>query len=116
MKRLLIFLVLGLLLIACGANSTPTTAPTDIPTSIPTDTNTPEPTSTSTQLPPTETPTEIPVPSATAVQDVNDPLADYPSEGYGPVGFPENINPLTGLAVENPLILKSTPGCCKNIQ
>jgi hypothetical protein len=45
--------------------------------------------------------------------EVIDPLADYPDEGYGPVGFPANINPLTGLPVENPTILDRRPVAVK---
>ncbi len=49
----------------------------------------------------TVTPTEIP-PTAT-------PTLDYPAEGYGPTNFPTNVNPLTGLEVENPEILERRP-------
>jgi len=39
-------------------------------------------------------PTNTPVPSQT-------PTPDYPLEGMGPTNFPVNVNPLTGLAVED---------------
>jgi hypothetical protein len=34
---------------------------------------------------------------------------DYPSEGYGPSEFPAEIDPLTGLEVDNPKILSRRP-------
>lgn len=46
-------------------------------------------------------PTEVP-PSPT-------PAPDYPAEGYGPSGFPTNVNPLTGLEVNDPEILNRRP-------
>ncbi len=109
MKRLIWILILGLLLVACTPSSTP--APTEIPTSIPTDTSVPEATATLTLIPPTETPTEIP--TATATEEVNDPLANYPDEGFGPVDFPANINPLTGLSVDDSSILDRRPVAVK---
>jgi len=36
-------------------------------------------------------------------------LVNYPEEGYGPVGFPEHINPLTGLEVAEPAVLDRRP-------
>ena len=38
-----------------------------------------------------------------------DPLANYPAEGYGPNRFPKNINPLTGLPVEDQALLERHP-------
>jgi hypothetical protein len=35
--------------------------------------------------------------------------ADYPTQGYGPINFPENINPLTGLPVADSALLNRRP-------
>ena len=51
-------------------------------------------------MPPTATAT--PLPTAT-------PTPLYPPEGLGPTGFPANVNPLTGLEVEDPAILNRRP-------
>ena len=114
MKRIKLSFFLGMLtlvfvLFACAAEETP--PPTEVaPTSPSVDTDTPEPTATLTAVPPTATPTEAtPTYTATAGEKV-DPLADYPEEGYGPMEFPEDINPLTGLPVEDPTILDRRPG------
>ena len=56
------------------------------------------PTNTNTPLPPTVTPT----PSLT-------PTPNYPAEGRGPTGFAANVNPLTGLEVDDPNILSRRP-------
>ncbi len=51
-------------------------------------------------LPATETPTSAPLPSATPTN---------PIVGYGPSGFPANVDPLTGLIVANPALLERRP-------
>ncbi len=83
----------------------PTLTPTKIgavtPTSMLTSTLTPTATPTKTL-----TPTETRTPSATPTSDF---LADYPPEGYGPVNFPVNVNPLTGLLVLEPANLNRRP-------
>lgn len=53
---------------------------------------------------PTATATLIPTPSPT-------PL--YPDEGFGPQNFPGNINPLTGLYVDNERLLDKRPVAIK---
>jgi len=70
-----------------AAQATLTAMPTKSP--FPPSTDTPAPT-------PTLTPTSTPEPTAT------------PS-AYGPSGFPENVNPLTGLTVADPKILDRGP-------
>jgi hypothetical protein len=55
---------------------------------------------TETQLPPTATPE----PTITLT-----PTPSYPPEGMGPTGFPENVNPFTGLKVANPDLLNRRP-------
>ena len=72
-------------------------------------TRTPTPrsaTATATAFLPNDTPT--PQPSATSTATAT-PTPAYPDEGYGPTGFPDNINPLTGLAVADPTILERRP-------
>lgn len=94
MKRFLILSVLSLGLAACGQLFTP-------PTPTPTVTATSTPTLTAT---PTATPSETPTPTITPTA-----TRDYPAEGYGPSDFPENVNPLTGLEVEDPSLLERRP-------
>lgn len=68
--------------------STPSKVP---PTAIPTNT-------------PTEIPTEIPTATVSPTPEPSptaDFFASYPAEGYGPLNFPPNINPLTGLPVDD---------------
>lgn len=84
-------------LIAAGCTSTTpalpeATATQTIPTTLP-PTFTPQPSPT---LEPTSTPTPEPTPL-------------YPLEGYGPVNFPAEINPLTGLKVDDPGLLNRRP-------
>jgi len=40
-------------------------------------------------------------------------LENYPDGGYGPLNFPPNINPLTGLPVANPILLERRPVAVK---
>lgn len=101
MKKTFI-IVFGLLimsiLVACNTNqaSLPTqdaaSAETATPTALQPDSATLTPTLTATPRSPTVTPTPA-----------------YPEEGYGPKDFPENVNPLTGLKMEDPDILDRRP-------
>ncbi|MFN2235657.1 MAG: DUF3048 domain-containing protein [Anaerolineales bacterium] len=109
MKQAIILAIFTLFLVGCAAKETP--IPTETPTSIPTETITPQASATHTVVPPTATATQKPV-SSTATQQLaenTDPLANYPDEGYGPVKFPDNINPLTGLPVDDPTLLDRRP-------
>ncbi len=84
MKRIFLFALIGMFgLSAC--DSIPAAL---FPTETPTLTATPTPSR-------TPTPTITPTPTATPT-----PTPAYPSEGYGPVGFPVFVNPLTGLEYE----------------
>lgn len=94
MKQWLTLIFLTLLMTAC-AQAEP--APT--PTLTPTSTQTPTPTETA-----SPTPTETPTPTITPT-----PTRDYPADGYGPSGFPADVNPLTGLRVANPSLLERRP-------
>ncbi len=93
--------ILSILGSLAACNQFPFSAPTPAPkatiepsvTSAPT--ATPEPTAT---VEPAATETE----TATATPS-------YPPEGYGPTGFPEEVNPLTGLKVEDPNLLDRRP-------
>ncbi len=92
-----IFLTLFSLMAACQS---PSSIPTEVvntpgipsPTALQPEPATATPTSSPTPLPPTATATPA-----------------YPVEGYGPAKFPEGINPLTGLEVENPALLDRRP-------
>jgi hypothetical protein len=55
-----------------------------------------------TAAPPTATATPTKTPTATATPS-------YPPEGFGPTGFPDNVNPLTGLFVGDPDLLERRP-------
>jgi hypothetical protein len=86
-------IVLVGLLAACGGGK-PVAVPlqTMVPGAAP-ETETPAPTETSppTEVPPTATPTETPVPV------------------YGPETYPDDVNPLTGLQVDDPTVLDRRP-------
>jgi hypothetical protein len=89
-----ITLLAALALSACGPNgifaqATETPTATPLPSTTPLPTETPTPAATDT---PTSTPTPI-----------------YPAEGYGPSGFPTDVNPLTGLQVTDPNLLNRRP-------
>jgi hypothetical protein len=86
MKRISHILLLAALLVACG-RAAQSAAQGENP--LPTATVTP------TQSV-TETPTLEPAPA-------------YPPEGYGPTGFPSDVDPLTGLQVANPALLERRP-------
>jgi len=100
-------------LLACAPKETPT--PTEVPTNTPRDTSTstPIPSITQTVVPPTATSTDTPEPTVTETAANLNPLEDYPAAGYGPVDFPENINPLTGLPVNDSTILNRRPVAVK---
>lgn len=94
---ILSFLLLGMVLTACG----PLVAPQ------PTATFTPLP-PTATPLPPTDTPTPQPTATLTPLPSPTATPA-YPPAGLGPGSFPAGVNPLTGLEVENPALLERRP-------
>jgi hypothetical protein len=109
MKQMIIIAIFTLVLMGCATQETPT--PTEVPTKIPTETNTPLPSATQTLAPPTATKTQKPATSTATQLSTKDgnSLANYPEDGYGPVKFPENINPLTGLPVDDPTKLDRRP-------
>jgi hypothetical protein len=94
MKKLPLLIAATLMiagLAACGNGATPA------PTALPTVTLPPSPPATATA---TETPTPTPTPL-------------YPPEGMGPGGFPADVNPLTGLKVDDPSLLERRPMAVK---
>ncbi len=114
-KKILVLFMLMVVLAACNpqkpSQSTATTVPANqLPTKVqikPTNTAIP---ATATN---TVTPTETMTPTAEVSLPSNRMLKNYPKEGYGPSGFPANINPLTGLPVTDPSILDRHPVAVK---
>ena len=103
MKKLFGMLLLPLLISACSIGGPEPTEVISVQPLASTVTPTqPEPTLT--QVPPTKTPTPVFTPTATQ---------PYPDEGYGPGNFPIDINPLTGLLVENARGLDQRPVAVK---
>jgi hypothetical protein len=113
-KRILLIAITAILLVSCKSNSDETMAltlaaqaeaalaltPSPVrPSATPTETASATPTEQ-----PTATITNTPTPSATP-----DFLAGYPEAGYGPINFPTNINPLTGLQIALPELLDRRP-------
>lgn len=97
MRRFFALALLVILTAACGVVLPIGAAPTLESTSTVTATLTATPSL-------TPTVTETPTPLVTPI-----PTRDYPAEGYGPADFPANINPLTGLKVEDPALLERRP-------
>jgi hypothetical protein len=57
---------------------------------------------------PSETPTTGNTATITPTQTLV-PTAFYPAEGYGPTGFPADVDPLTGMKVDDPALLDRRP-------
>ncbi|NMC11410.1 MAG: DUF3048 domain-containing protein, partial [Chloroflexi bacterium] len=89
-----IFLLVGCTLPGIGLQSAPTQI-VDLPSVIPTDT----------PVPPTDTPTPI--------LPTNTPITTPTAQDYGPVNFPAEVNPLTGLIVTDPTRLDRRPVAMK---
>jgi hypothetical protein len=107
-KRLFLILVFSLILISCKSQENP--IPTMAPTQIEVASATPKPTATPSPVPPTPTPTATPTKTSTPTPTATlSFLESYPQEGYGPINFPLNINPLTGLLVDDPSFLDRRP-------
>lgn len=106
MKKIVSLLLLVVFLVGCRQQPTPKTVvvptailPTQPPTALSSATVLPS----STPVPPTAT-LKVNTPTATL-----SPTPSYPLNGYGPTGFPSQINPLTGLAVSDPNLLNRRP-------
>ncbi|MGC1378874.1 MAG: DUF3048 domain-containing protein [Anaerolineales bacterium] len=101
MKRLLIYTFLCILLLSCATVSSLGIFPTLTPTAA----QPPLPTLTAT-VSPARTVTSTPPPSLTP-----SPAPGYSSGAfaYGPSNFPANVDPLTGLEVKDPSILRRRP-------
>jgi hypothetical protein len=122
MKRMLILSFLGFFLAACVAAMPPETFPATrradgSPFALRVETGTPALT-----LPPTTTVTmteTLALPSTSTMTPTStatptpgptlSPTSNFPAEGYGPSNFPANIDPLTGLKVDNPSLLDRRP-------
>lgn len=100
MRKYIIPLLAGLLILSACARAAavkpPTTSTRVPPTSTPAKTQ-----------PPSATPTETPVP-ATATPTLT-PTPAYPAEGRGPSGFATGVDSLTGLEVKDPSLLARRP-------
>ncbi len=99
-KRLVMIALIVLLLSACkGATPEPTAAPTM--TTVPTD------------VPPSETPTEI-IPTETLTLEPTATIEFTPTPvAYGPHDFPTNVSPLSGKSVSNITLLDRRPVAVK---
>lgn len=104
LRRMIIFSLLMITLVACGRTAPvpelpDTPAVESVPSSTPTLTPSPSSTPTATEtLAPTETPSPTPT---------------FPPVDYGPSDFPSNVNPLTGLPVLDPTRLDRRPVAVK---
>ncbi|MFL7892084.1 MAG: DUF3048 C-terminal domain-containing protein [Anaerolineales bacterium] len=103
MKRIIVLLAVMILISACSNGGPTQTEAVRLAASITPATAT-KPTATATQLPPSATPTTVATPT---------PTPPYPKEGYGPDNFPSNVNPLTGLYVDNDQFLDKRPVAIK---
>lgn len=103
MRKASIIILLSTIVLAGCSLFQPKPEPTASPTRRPQST-TAAPTDTPTAVPPTNTPTRTISPTLTP-----SPTPDYPVEGYGPAGFPDDINPLTGLPVTGKSLLERRP-------
>jgi hypothetical protein len=103
MKKFFGMLLLALLISACSRG---VPEPTEVITtqSLASSATPTQPEPTLTPVIPTETPTQVFTPTATL---------PYPDEGYGPDNFPSDVNPLTGLLVENARSLDQRPVAVK---
>jgi len=99
-KRLLVIALFVLVLSACtGAPQEPTAAPTI--TTAPTD------------VPPSETPTEI-IPTTTPTPEPTATIEYTPTPlVYGPQNFPTNVSPLSGKTVSDSALLERRPVAVK---
>jgi hypothetical protein len=103
MNKISLMLSLALLLCACATFGPQPTATIPVPTTaVPT--MPARPTATPTPVPPSPTPTRTITITVTP---------GYPLGGYGPSGFPSDVNPLTGLKVQNPDLLDRRPVAVK---
>ena len=110
MKKILIILCISILISACTSQNNPQQAE-------PTNQGTPAPASetamiTNQPLTPTQTqtapPTSTPVPTETA-----SPMPSPTPVNYSPGKFPDGVNPLTGLMVNDPTVLDRLPVAVK---
>lgn len=104
LQTILLTGLLALILAGCDYMITPTPAVVEnTPTVAPTRIRKPKP-ATATAGVFELRPTSTPLPTATGVK-----LGVQPGFGYGPSGFPNNIDPLTGQQVDDPALLERRP-------
>jgi hypothetical protein len=114
LKRILLIIISAILLVACKPGRDEMLALTLAvqaekalaltPSPVPPQATPTETASVTVTEQPTATITDTPIPTSTP-----DFLLGYPETGYGPVNFPTNINPLTGLQIALPELLERRP-------
>lgn len=94
-KRTIVILLISLVWVACSSQGPTPEITREALSASPTVT--------------TPTPFEpVPEPTGTATPTL-EPTPELPPEGYGPDQFPEGVNPLTGLPVDDPALLQRRP-------
>lgn len=101
-QRIFLFALIAALLVACSGRTAPTVLETQAVLSTPTTA------STDTAVPATSTSTPTEAPTATTTP-TEAPTATPQPKDYGPTNFPKNVNPLTGLVVEDQTNLDRRP-------
>jgi hypothetical protein len=103
--RVILLILAAALLAACaGSPGGPSKETQAVLAAMQTLTAAPTATATSTEIPPTPTSTTTPTATSTPTQTPTPtPII------VGPVDFPENVNPLTGLVVDDPTLLDRRP-------
>ncbi len=117
MKKIVLQFLVLLIFVLSACDPGIATSPTGTSAAPKVDTATQTNTSAPTEVPATITPSQVPAtptnePTATfsaTVTNTPSPLENYPAEGYGPMHFPKDINPLTGLAVADASLLDRRP-------
>ena len=100
-RNFFVGLLLAALAVSGCAPAVPSLTPQATPSPLPREI-------TATAFVPQSEPTLTPSPTLTPTATFT-PTPSYPPEGYGPANFPENIDPLTGLEVEDTSLLNRRP-------
>lgn len=107
MKKIpMIIILLALLLTACNTSNP---KPQETTSALLTSQVVPTSIRTNTPIPPTDTP----VPAASLTPTASATPTKAPPQDYGPTDFPADVNPLTGLRVDDPALLDKRPVAVK---